>query len=348
MGIYFILLIAVLFFLVLGRVKGFESAYASLFAVLALFAGFRYMVGIDYPQYSNLFDYVKNGSLFVTKELGFGFFLNLLVVIGGTAQLFFLIFAVLTQYYTYKAIQKNSVNQEMSILIYFCILSFYLFSFNGVRQSLAGAVFLYAIWFIQTSDLKRYSIYIFVAAIFAHLSVIFYYPVYWVIKKHYSTIFKILLLVLAVAFGFMIDKLIAMTPYAVYVGDDKSFDVRIDAKIYAFLLLGIFLELIRRRFDKTELSNILFNFNFLSVFVLLMLIFQNNSALILLLKRLHNYILATYIFLIPMILETLEYKSKKISSYAFYMLFILLYILTIVAIGVRIQIIPYSLNFQIF
>src|SRR5690606_18863551 len=109
-----------------------------------------------------------------------------------------------------------------------------------------------------------------------------------------------------------------------------------------------FLEVVRRRFDKNEYSNMLFNFNLLSVVVLLMLIFQNNSALILLLKRLHNYILSTYIFLIPLIFNELEYKSRRITEYGFYMLFILLYILTIVAIGNRIQIVPYQLNFQLF
>src|SRR5690606_10620817 len=107
-----------------------------------------------------------NGTLFVTNEFGFGFLLKLMISIGGEAQLFFLVFAALTQYYMYKAIQKNSIDPGMSILIYFCILSFYLFSFNGVRQSLAGAIFLYALWFIQTGDLKRYTLYFFIASVF--------------------------------------------------------------------------------------------------------------------------------------------------------------------------------------
>lgn len=345
---YFVLLVIVLFFLLLGRVKGFGWSYAALFAVLALFGGFRYFVGIDYEQYTFIYDYVRNGTIFVTNEFGFGLLLKLMIAVGGQAQLFFLIFAALTQYYMYKAIQKNSIDRGMSILIYFCILSFYLFSFNGVRQSLAGAIFLYALWFIQTGDLRRYSLYFLIAGVFAHLSIIFYYPIYWLVKKHYSTMIKVFILIGAVVLGFVIDKLIALTPYVAYVGDDKSFDVRIDAKIYAFLMLGLFLEVVRRRFDKSEYSNMLFNFNLLSVVVLLMLIFQNNSALILLLKRLHNYILSTYIFLIPLIFNELEYKSRRITEYGFYMLFILLYILTIVAIGNRIQIVPYQLNFQLF
>jgi len=345
---YFILLLLVLFFLVLGKVKGFDYSYAAIFIILTLFAGFRYMVGIDFEQYQNIFDYVKSGSLFVTNELGFGLFIKLLDFIGGTAQLFFFSFAALTQYFTYKAIQKNSLNPGMSILVYFCILSFYLFSFNGVRQSLAGAIFLYSIYFIQNSDLKRYSFYVILASVFAHLSIIFYYPVYFVVKKHYSTFIKLIILFAAIASGFIIDKLIAYTPYVSYAGDSKSFDVAIDAKIYAFLLLGIFLEVVRYKFDKTDFSNVLFNFNFISVLILFMLIFQNNTALILILKRLHNYILATYIFLIPLIFDNLEYKSKKISEYAFYMLFIFIYIITIIAIGSRIQIIPYHMNFQLF
>src|SRR5690606_7171159 len=114
--------------------------------------------------------------------------------------------------------------------------------------------FLYALWFIQTGDLRRYSLYFLIAGVFAHLSIIFYYPIYWLVKKHYSTMIKVFILIGAVVLGFVIDKLIALTPYVAYVGDDKSFDVRIDAKIYAFLMLGLFLEVVRRRFDKSEYS----------------------------------------------------------------------------------------------
>lgn len=319
------------------------------FIILALFAGLRYKVGIDYESYVEQFSYLIDGYKSVVREPLFYYIVKALDSIGGTYQFNFFVFACFTQYFMYKAIKENSINFILSTALYFSIVSFYLFTFNVVRQWLALPVFLYSIRFLYEKDGKRFLLYNLITALFFHVSVIFLLPLYFVIGRRFSKVQKLIFVGLAIFVGLSIRTILAYTPYGGYlsattVGSETS----IDFKIYAFLLLGIGIEIFRDRFEGSRMRSILLNFNFISILILIILLFQNAGVLILIIKRMHNYFLATYIFLIPLIFQRVDEKLKGYFMAVACVVLALLYLATVYFTGDNIQITPYQINLDLF
>lgn len=347
MAIYFILLAVV--FLLLFLSSRYPWLRALVFFILALFAGLRYKVGIDYDSYVEVFGYLVDGYRNVVREPLFYFVVKFLDMIGGTYQFMFLVFAGFTQYFMYKAIKTNSINFTLSAVLYFTIVSFYLFTFNVVRQWLALPVFLYSLKFLVEKDGKRFLLYNLVTALFFHVSLIFLIPLYFVIDKKFARWKKLAFIGGAIFVGISIRTILAYTPYGVYlqatsVGAESS----IDLKIYVFLLFAIFLEIFRKHFESSRMRTILMNFNFVSILLLIILLFQNTGVLILVIKRMHNYFLATYIFLIPLLFNKVEDKFRNYFLTVTYMVLAGLYIMTVYFTGDNIQIVPYRINLDLF
>lgn len=347
MLIYLALLIVVSILLFLS--SRYKQLRVVIFVILALFAGLRYKVGVDYDSYVELFSYLADGYSYVVREPLFYYFVKGLDAIGGTYQFIFLVFACFTQYFMYKAIKTNSVNFTLSTALYFTIVSFYLFTFNVVRQWLALPVFLYSIKFIVEKDGKRFLLYNVISALFFHISLLFLIPLYFVIGKEFSKWKKLLFIGLAVFAGLSIRTILAYTPYGGYLSATTvGAGSEIDVKIYAFLLLAIGIEVFRYRFEGTRMRTILLNFNFVSILILIILLFQNVGVLILVIKRMHNYFLATYIFLLPLIFQKVDEKLKGYFMTATCVILALLYLATVHFTGENIQIVPYQINLDLF
>lgn len=347
MGAYLILLLVVLTMVFLsGRYKEMKPL---VFIILALFAGLRYNVGIDYISYVTQFSYLVDGYKDVVREPFFYYIVVALDKIGGTHQFIFLVFAGITQYFMYKAIKENSINFSLSVLLYFSVVSFYLFTFNVVRQWVALPIFLYSIKFLKEKDPKRFFTYNVIAGLCFHVSLILLLPLYFVIDREFSKWKKTIFIGMAVFAGLSIRTIIAYTPYGFYVmNDELAFQSSIDFKIYAFFLFAIGLEFFRSGFGDSRMTRILLNFNFVSILILIVLLFQNSGVLILVIKRMHNYFLATYIFLIPLLFQKIDEKFKNYFLAGTYVVLIFLFLLTIIFTGDNLQVVPYQINFDLF
>jgi len=345
--VYFLLLVLIISFLLLNRLSSKDLPIKIIFLILALFAGFRIDVGIDYEVYSKFFDYVDNSKK-ITKEPGFGYIIFYIKKWFGGPQFFFLYFAALTQYFYYRFIKYNSINKELSILIYFCVISFYLYSFNAIRQTLAASIFLFSLRYLEKSSRSSFVIINLITAFLVHMSVLFLVPIFLFVNRKINSFMSLLMIFLSSIIGLFIKYIIPYTHYSIYLEKD-TFTTKITTSIYLFLLFSLVIEFTRKKNEENANARIFYNLNLIGVCILLMLISQNNPAIILTIKRLHNYILVSYIVLIPIIIKRLNFdvKSTKIINIFLSFALIFIYSFYIFFLGEKNKLVPYEYNFNI-
>lgn len=347
MEVYVYLLFIVLSLLLLTR---FRSKLIVLpFIVLAVFSGFRYNVGIDYPTYELLYEWGADGTQ-VTSEPFFGYFIKFCHLLGGNTQMFFLLSAIITNLFIYLFIRGLSVNYVMSVLIYLCNISFYLYTFNATRQWLACSVFLYSLILFKKEKYIWYITLNIIAALIFHTSLLFIFPLIFLTKYKKIDSLRIYGYILAVFIGLSSRVILSATMYEGY--EDIKFDSTIDLKVYIFLVASILLETIRHRFidTKDNFSRILVNMNYFSILLLIILVLQSSGTLILLFKRLHNYFFAVYIIYIPYVINNLTSIKgfKEITNIILYAVLVFLYLYTIYYNGEYNKLIPYEYNLNVF
>lgn len=346
MDIYIYLLLLILF-LLSGLVID-RKALVLPFIVLMLFSGLRLDVGIDYGTYELLFEWGISERQ-ITSEPFFAYYIKIIDFVGGNVQFFFLLSAIITNYFVFLFIRQFSVNYALSILLYFCNISFYLYSFNAVRQWIACSVFLYSLTLFNNKNFKGYILINIFAALTFHYSLFFIFPLVFLTKYKFIERFRIYGYLLAFAAGIFSRIILSATIYDGY--EDLSFDSTVDFKIYFFLILSFTLELFRNKIDnnRESFSKVLVNINYLSILLLIMLVLQSSGALILLFKRLHNYLFAVYIVFIPFAINKLipVQGLRKIMSYLFCLVLIIFYLVTIYNHGMFNKLIPYNYNLNI-
>lgn len=178
-----------------------NAFYYFLLACLIIFAGTRQQfVGTDTEAYYRIFELIANdGSWFsVHRYEPLYVFINALVAkIGLTAKELILLTAIATLLPISIFFRKASPNSLLSLILYMSIFG-YLMLFNGVRQSIAIAFF---VWFVYFYFHKRY----FLAIIFAFISVFFHYTaliaiVSFALFTFFSPFFIIVLYLLSLPF----------------------------------------------------------------------------------------------------------------------------------------------------
>lgn len=347
MDIYIYLLILLICLLQLIKVN--KKFIILPFMVITFFGGFRENVGIDYETYTLLFDWGADGTQ-VTSEPLFSCFLKFCYELGGNAQFFFLLSAILTNTFVYLFIRKVSTNYILSFLLYFCIVSFYLYTFNATRQWLACSVFLYSLTFFKDNKYFIYTLLNVLAGLFFHTSLFFIFPLTFIALYNISNRIRFFGYIAAIILGFISQIILANTMYEGY--QEIDFEATIDMKVYVFMLISFLVEINKNKFiDKDDRwSVILINLNYLSILLLLMLVLQNSGTMILLFKRLHNYYFAIYIVMIPFLIS--KWKNLKggqeVINLNFYIFLPLLFLVTVYFNGEFNKLIPYNYNFNIF
>lgn len=182
-----------------GSFIGWILRFAFIFYPLILFYGFRDHVGTDYQAYLSYYKYLRGNMtieniLHTYMEPGY-VFLNVIAdalfednfgifMVSGIV-LFGFLYMILSKY-------KKHINVPMAIFIY-CMVC-YSFACNGIRQSLAAVLVLYAYTYMVERKFWKFLFCLIVASLFhtsAILCVVFYLFVY--IKPHAQKLVKILL-----------------------------------------------------------------------------------------------------------------------------------------------------------
>src|SRR5690606_16017402 len=162
----------------------------------------------------------------VTSEPLFIYFIQLCDYFGGDYQLFFLITSLLISILVCCFVLKNSKDVVMSFLLYLCVVSFYLYSFNAVRQWVACSFFLY------------------------FTSLFFIFPLVLFLGRNVNFKTRLIGYAGALVLGLTSSIILSNTHYDSY--KEADFDSYIDFKIYIFLIISCFIELYRKRFFNFE------------------------------------------------------------------------------------------------
>lgn len=156
-------------------------AFSSVFLLFSFIAGTRYFVGTDFKTYTMhqipqaLYGMSKNQY---DVEFLYNRLIKLGVTIGnGSYQYVFVLTHVIIMFFVCKYIYDRSLNYPLSIFI-FVFSTFFNFSLNGMRQSIATAIFLYSTKYIVKRRPIIYFCMILLATLF-HKSAIIFIPLYF-------------------------------------------------------------------------------------------------------------------------------------------------------------------------
>lgn len=108
--------------------------------------------------------------------------------------------------------KRKSTMIWLSILLLLTLGSYYI-SYNAIRQFIAADLFIWAIYYIENKNIKKYTV-LMLLAILIHKSAIFLYPLYWLLDislyEKLNMKKTILLIILFILVYINIDKIMAI------------------------------------------------------------------------------------------------------------------------------------------
>ncbi|RHJ85293.1 EpsG family protein [Parabacteroides sp. AM08-6] len=349
------LLILVLFFalFILTKLSNIKNADVILggmmMLILALIAGFRSDVGMDYQAYKELFSEINTEvGAESSVEPGFVLINRIIYGLGGNYQMLFMIIAVISYALFYKFISYFSTNIFFSLLVFICIGQLYLNSFNAVRQFLAMSVFAYATLFIAEKKFWKYAECIILAALFGHASAILLIPLYFA-NREISIKSKLILLTLIVFASKYLIVLIENSKYAVYL-KLEVFTKETSMVTFLYLLLSLFI-LFRQKYilNNNRYKNILVNMNYCYLILCVLLIVFSNTPLIELINRYSYYFILFYSILIPALLTEISNRSNRLIYQSIVVtLLVFLFVRSSIILGQEYNLTPFKFNFFLF
>ena len=302
------------------------------FFILAIFAGVRKNVGVDFDSYNEMFNSIRAGTLLFEIEP-----LNMVIVyladyLGFGNQCIFFIYAVVIMIGVYFFIKKFSPSKELSLLIFVTIGVFYLSTFNGIRQwaaismSLIALVKAYESKYVQSAGL------VLIAVLFHFSAIVFVSLPLLLVRWQFKSILK-LLLVLYIGIDVFL-YLIELTKYSIYldlIKFEKTPNIPILLSYMTFMFLSLFYFGYFDRTAKVQRSTILLlNMN-LASFLIFFIGFTLKLDY-LSLMRVNNYFEMQLVILLPMILDRLSNMHLRAAvgvslvafcvSYFFYTVYI--------------------------
>lgn len=219
------------------------------FLVLFIPAAIRYRIGTDYSYtYAPMFTWIRNGeyslitgTLIRYNEVGFTWLNKIVAHFTGNVQWIFVITSFITLFLVYKSIKDQSVNIPLSVFM-LILGSFYLASYNFVRQCLAIAIFSYSLKYIENKEPLKYFICIAIA-ITIHTIAIVYIPFYFlqklkISKKIYFFLPVIAIVVLSAASPILI-KLISLTRFARNIKLGQDYNIALSIVVIIVYYLGL-------------------------------------------------------------------------------------------------------------
>lgn len=221
------------------------------FLVLFIPAAIRYRIGIDYSYtYAPTFNWIRNGeyssftgTLIQYNEVGFTWLNKAVAHFTADAQWIFVVTAFISLILVYKSIKDQSVSIPLSVFM-LILGSYYLASYNFIRQCIAVAMFAYSLKYIESKEPVKYFICA-VIAVTMHTIAIVYIPFYFLQKlkisrKVYFWLPIAAIVVLLVASPLVI-KVISLTRFArnISLGQDYNMALTIAVLlVYYIALLG--------------------------------------------------------------------------------------------------------------
>ena len=184
-----------------------------------LVGALRYNVGTDYGTYKSLqIPEVLSGN-YSRVEFIYIPLIHILCGLLNNDQLFFAFIHLLIFGFTFLAIQKNSKNNYLSFVL-LLLTGFFSMSINIMRQSIATAIVLYGLKYLEDKQYKHFLVFVFIACCF-HKSAIVYLLFIMLYCLHFKMYVIPTTAIVCILFKDWIKSLfvflISFTPYKHYV-----------------------------------------------------------------------------------------------------------------------------------
>ncbi len=289
------------------------------FLPLYIVSAIRYLVGTDYSGpyrtiYRTVYFYGYHFRLF--RESLYGLLNRIAIIFSGSDYVgVFALSSLLICGFMFLGMKLNSVNFLYSVLL-FMVSGYYFWSFNGVRQSIAMAIFIFAVYYIDEKKPWKYFLLILIAAQF-HTTAVIYFPIYFIKKVKLNLRIICFLPLVAYSFSSLFRFLLRWIASNIsifekylnlYLNDSLAYDkTTSSAQIYmnfAFLILYIIISFFYDR--KQAESSMWINSQCLAFCVLLC------ANVLPMASRISRYFSVTQILSIPCMTRLIKDKKVRI------------------------------------
>lgn len=310
----------------------------------------RFGIGTDYFNYVGLYkELTHNNNLLYTiqkfnVEPGWIFLNYIVKYIFSNVQYLFVISSFLTLVFFFMAIYRYKERISMGISIFILFATTYNLSFNITRQTLAMAILLFSIKYIEEKKLAKFLACVILAASF-HYTSLLYLPIYWLIElksRNWDSSKKVLFYLTFLLFIVFFDSIVS---FMSNISDDfskySSYQINSNSEmgfgniIIRFPLILIILINYKRLKQKDPLINQLTNVYFISV-VLYFLSYLGPH-----LDRIAFYYEMTQILIFPCIVRIQQSLLMKYSIFVFITLYYILDFTSRIIINNSGETIPY-------
>jgi hypothetical protein len=254
---------------------------------------YKYALGLNFLKGEKLYNY----------ELGYSLYTQLLARSAVTERQFLFITAAIIIGLIGYTLVINTKMPGMSIYIYIT-LGFFLFTFSGLRQSIAFAITFFSFKFIKDKKMLYFLFCIFFAVLFHTSAIVFViaYPLYYLkIKREYMLNVLVILLITFLFKG----RIFTLLNKLYYNSEDMIQST--GAYTMLFVMLGIYISVFLFCNDDKNYS-----LNAYKNYILVAIIFQIFASLSNTVMRSGYYYYMFITLLIPEVLMQLDGKGRLI------------------------------------
>ncbi|MFM6994747.1 MAG: EpsG family protein [Sediminibacterium sp.] len=241
--------------------------------ILVLFSGLRYGVGVDYFSYEDLF---YSGELAAWIEPGFYFIMEIVRNFDNSFTTFNILISFLTISLLFFSLREYDKAFVISLSLFFFSQSGLGFYFNGIRQGMAAAIFLFSYRYIEGNLFIKYCLCI-LAASLIHVSSLLLLPFFFLNKFGFNKVSSLILVFLAIILNYtgyirkyLLDILGLFDNSLKYVSNEFLLNPSEVRSGFGFLLFNvfsvIFILFLPRKIAKSDLA---LNANFFTAFIVL-------------------------------------------------------------------------------
>lgn len=300
------------------------------FVILFVFAALRYDFGNDYDAYLAQFGYIKSGQYNSFDEEILFAWLN---KISPSFSFLIVLTSAVFLYAVYVLIKNNVSLEYIGIAFLVFVINPYIFLMNlsAIRQSIAMAIFIFAVHFSKKKKIIPYIILIIIASLF-HKSAIVLLPLYFVANEKKVKLWQIVAIVSVVLVLLLSPESLnqVITNFLEFFQDNNYnyyFSNDMQNSLRATLLSSVYLIYVLINIRKLDGGTLLYSKLYLIATIFAVLAYNISMA-----TRLQMYFDVFSVVSLPGIIEY-NYKNNKdfvsnlINVYVFPALILVIYIL---------------------
>lgn len=248
------------------KIKKALEIYVLILAIF--FIGTRGYVAHDWIHYKPSFEKIEsiisilNGDKFyferISYDFGYKIYMSSIKIFTTNYHLFIFISSLIDIYIlrlTFKRYLKYSVLGFVFFLGYEGLK----IEFDLLRNSKAIFLFIYSIKFIEEKKIKKFCLLNLLGIAFHH-SAVFYFPLYFILKKKYKKKYCLIIFILLNIMYLM--KIEILKPLMFFLSKILPLSERLSAKLYFYSTIGIY----------SRNMNFGFGYNYLSKIILFLIV----------------------------------------------------------------------------